>query len=223
MKTLLDRIQKKFLAAFQKSDLAKHFYWTGGTLLAEAYLHHRFSEDLDFFSDQLFFDEYMAIQIAELRKKTGAQSVSEVKRLNRQQFIFEYGIRQLKVEFVYFPFPRLDKRRQSKHWKINIDSLVDIAANKTHAAFERNEPKDVFDLYWIIKKGRFSLRECVKFVEKKLGVKLDPVALIAKLIDALPQLKNLTPLITQKKILQPEKMKKYFEKEGLTYLRKKIH
>ncbi|MBI2639141.1 nucleotidyl transferase AbiEii/AbiGii toxin family protein [Candidatus Peregrinibacteria bacterium] len=222
MKTLLDATQKKFLAAFQKSELAKYFYWTGGTLLAEEYLHHRFSEDLDFFSDRLFFDEYIAAQIAELRRKTGAKSVQEVKRLNRRQFVFEYGKRQLKVEFVYFPFPRFDKRQHSKCWKINIDSLRDIAANKTHAAFERNEPKDVFDFYWIIQRGRFSLLQCVKFVEKKLGVKIDPVTLIAKLIDALPSLQNLTPLITDKNLLQPEKMKKYFEKKALAYLKKEI-
>jgi predicted nucleotidyltransferase component of viral defense system len=222
MKTLLNAVQKKFLAVFQKSELAKYFYWSGGTLLAEEYLYHRLSEDLDFFSDRLFFDEYMAAQIAELRQKTGAKRVREVKRLNRQQFIFEYGKRQLKVEFVYFPFERLDKRQHSKHWKISIDSLRDIAANKTHAAFERNEPKDVFDLYWIMKRGRFSLLQCVKFVENKLGVKIDPVALIAKLIDALPFLQNLTPLMIHKNLFQPEKMQKYFEKEALVYLKKKI-
>ncbi len=222
MKTLLGATQKKFLAVFQKSELAEYFYWTGGTLLAEEYLHHRLSEDLDFFSDQLFFDEYMAAQISKLRQNTGAKSVKEVKRLNRQQLIFEYGKRQLKVEFVYFPFVRLDKRQHSKHWKISIDSLRDIAANKTHAAFERNEPKDVFDLYWIIQRGRFSFSQCVKFVEKKLGVKIDPVILVTKLIDALPFIQNLTPLITDKNLLQTEKMKKYFEKEALVYLKKEI-
>ncbi|MBI4039879.1 nucleotidyl transferase AbiEii/AbiGii toxin family protein, partial [Candidatus Daviesbacteria bacterium] len=30
------------------------FYLTGGTALAEIYLHHRFSEDLDFFSEKEF-------------------------------------------------------------------------------------------------------------------------------------------------------------------------
>ena len=33
------------------SNFSKNFYLSGGTALAEFYLHHRLSEDLDFFSE----------------------------------------------------------------------------------------------------------------------------------------------------------------------------
>ena len=44
--------QKAFLSHFGKSPLCKIFYLTGGTALAAFYLQHRFSDDLDFFTEE---------------------------------------------------------------------------------------------------------------------------------------------------------------------------
>lgn len=222
MKKILTPIQKKFLRAFQKSELSRHFYWTGGTLLASHYLHHRFSEDLDFFSDELFFDEYMATQFLGLKKATGAKKMSEIKRLNRQQLIFEYGRQQLKVEFVYFPFPVLEKHILLPEFKIAADSLKDLAANKLHACFERSEPKDIFDLYQIIKKERYVFMKLFSLVEKKFGVSFDPVTTVSKILKNIPTLQHLRPLVLNKNLLQPETIKEFFEEEGITFLKKKI-
>jgi len=42
--------QQQFLEFASKQDyISKNFYLTGGTALAAFYLHHRMSEDLDFF------------------------------------------------------------------------------------------------------------------------------------------------------------------------------
>lgn len=46
--------QRTIVSAVAKSNLAKQFYFTGGTALAACYLHHRESEDLDFFSETDF-------------------------------------------------------------------------------------------------------------------------------------------------------------------------
>lgn len=222
MKSPLNALQKKFLRAFKENELSKHFYWTGGTLLAHHYLQHRLSEDLDFFSDELFFDEYMAAQIASLKHKTGAKKVFATKRQNRQQLVFEYVSSSLKVEFVYFPFPSLAKRIQLPEFGITVDSLKDLAANKTHAAFERSEPKDVFDLYWILKKGSISLKEAVRLVEKKLGVEIDPVALVAKITHSIALLEKIRPLITDKSLFQPKKIAQFFQEEAFRYLKRHL-
>ncbi len=48
-KTILNPIQRKFLdLAVLEPYLLKNYYWTGGTVLAEFYLRHRKSEDIDF-------------------------------------------------------------------------------------------------------------------------------------------------------------------------------
>ena len=51
-KTILTTIQQKALDSIASDTIVKnHFYLSGGTALATYYLHHRLSEDLDFFSE----------------------------------------------------------------------------------------------------------------------------------------------------------------------------
>lgn len=222
MQKLLTPLQRKALLIFQKSKLNTDFYWTGGTLLSYHYLQHRDSEDLDFFSDQLFFDDYMASEFLIIKKILNAQKMHERKHLNRNQLVFECGKQSLKMEFVYFPFPPLAKHIRLPEFGIAADSLKDIAVNKLHASFQRSEPKDIFDLYWIIKKGHFKFLDLFKWFEKKFGSTIDPVTYAAKIISDIPLLDKLRPLIRNKKFFQPELMKSFFETEALTYLKKKI-
>ena len=55
----ISSIQKKVLGLFKETPLKEKFYWTGGTLLSYLYLHHRQSNDLDFFSA---FDRFLKIK-----------------------------------------------------------------------------------------------------------------------------------------------------------------
>jgi hypothetical protein len=48
-KGLLSTGQRRFLRLFSKMPDSTHFYLTGGTALAEFYLGHRYSFDLDLF------------------------------------------------------------------------------------------------------------------------------------------------------------------------------
>lgn len=48
---ILTPLQRRFLAAFSQTALQRDFFLTGGTALAHFYLHHRLSEDLDFFTE----------------------------------------------------------------------------------------------------------------------------------------------------------------------------
>lgn len=229
MKKILNTKQKKFLEEFQKSELSKYFYWSGGTLLAYFYLQHRFSEDLDFFSEDLLPDEFIAAEILKIKKMTNTKKVFKEKKLNRHQFIFQYEKEALKIEFVYYPFPSIDKRKiLDEHGikNIKIDSLRNIAANKTHATFERYEPKDVFDLFYILQKGKFQFLQLFEWVEKKFGVEIDPVSFGAKIFQSVSQLEKIQPLIFFKKKNNMkktvEKIEKFFKKEIFAYLKKKM-
>ncbi len=64
-KTLLNKAQQDFLHRFKKSRSGSRFFLSGGTALAEFYLCHRISEDLDFFCDK----EFSLTPIEELDKK----------------------------------------------------------------------------------------------------------------------------------------------------------
>ena len=48
---LLTPLQRKLLRAIGKSPLRDEFFLTGGTALAVLYLHHRYSVDLDLFTE----------------------------------------------------------------------------------------------------------------------------------------------------------------------------
>lgn len=222
MKNFLTPLQKKFLSSFQKSDLNKHYYWSGGTALSYFYLQHRLSEDLDFFSNELFFDEYMATEFLKLKKAVGAAKMIEQKRLNRHQLFFEVKKEILKVEFVYYPFQTLGKQKTDRTTGVKIDSLKDIAVNKMHAVFERSEPKDIFDLYWIIQKGKFKFLGLFKWVEKKFGSNIDPAAFSAKILSNIVSLEKIKPLMLNNALLNAEKIKKFFEQQTLAFLRKRI-
>ncbi|MBI5729257.1 MAG: nucleotidyl transferase AbiEii/AbiGii toxin family protein [Candidatus Magasanikbacteria bacterium] len=52
---MLSKNQRRLLKVIGDSrTICQYFYLTGGTALAEYYLHHRYSEDLDFFSEASF-------------------------------------------------------------------------------------------------------------------------------------------------------------------------
>jgi len=48
--------------------VCEHFYLTGGTALAEFYLEHRFSEDLDFFSEREFDPQSVSVTLKKLQR-----------------------------------------------------------------------------------------------------------------------------------------------------------
>ena len=49
---ILTPLQKKFLTQLGASPLREAFFLTGGTALSAFFLEHRFSEDLDFFTEE---------------------------------------------------------------------------------------------------------------------------------------------------------------------------
>lgn len=222
MKKILTKRQNEFLVAFQKSELSKYFYWSGGTLLSYFYLQHRFSEDLDFFCDDLISDEFIAVEIFKIKKDTHAIKVLQYKRFNRYQFVFEYPKEAMKIEFAYYPFPSIEPKKILPGFDLKIDSLKDIAANKTHAAFERSEPKDVFDLYFILQKGGFPFIRIFEWVEKKFGVEIDPIFFGAKILESVSQLQKISPLVFSDKKNYIYRIEAFFKREIFSYMKKKI-
>ena len=175
MNEFLSEFQKSCLGQVGESELSKYFYWSGGTALSYFYLQHRFSEDLDFLSPDLLPDDYLLAQVRKLAKNLQIKKIEEKKRFNRNEFILKKGKKVLRIEFIYYPFNSLKKPGQLKDLKIKIDSLEDIATNKTQAIFERVEPKDTFDLYWILKRKKIKFLTLFRWVEKKFGLEIDPV------------------------------------------------
>ena len=116
-KTILTPKQLNFLEIIQQDkQITSRFYFTGGTALAEFYLQHRLSEDIDLFTEAQEVNQ--ATVNAFLKRISPQLSIKEIKPT---QFmgLFSYILvfndnEQLKVDFNYYPFPRIHKGKKYK-------------------------------------------------------------------------------------------------------------
>lgn len=175
--TILDEDQQKFLSLVIKEPyLLKRFYWTGGTVLSEFYLHHRDSHDIDLFSEE------QEIHLPSINKFIGiAGAKLKAKKIIHRQFLglHTYTLflpkRELKVDFNYYPFKRIETGTK---WKgLEIDSLEDITANKIQTISTKARERDFVDLYFIYKQKQFDLKQMIILAQTKFDWHIDPIQL----------------------------------------------
>ena len=153
--TILSDNQIKILEVISNDkEICQSFYLTGGTALAEYYLQHRLSEDLDFFSEQEFNVQAISVFFAKNKKLLGIKKVDIQQSFNRNLVFLCLKNEVIKTEFTYFPFPRIEKNK--KRNKLFVDSLEDIAVNKLFTIYQKPRSRDFIDLYLIIKKNRLA-------------------------------------------------------------------
>ena len=186
--------QKVILQAVLSDANLANFYLSGGTALSAFYLHHRVSDDLDFFSFEKPDGVFIHAFAERLRDLLKTSSMRFERIFDRN--LFFYGIsggRELKIEFTHYPFRQLDP--PSNFTGLAVDSLRDVAANKLMAMLDRFEPKDFVDLYFLLQDRKLS--EVWEDAQVKFGAKIDPLFLGGELakarrVSALP--KMLKPL-----------------------------
>lgn len=212
-KIKLSGLQKETLKFFGQNKFAQNFYWTGGTLLSYCYLNHRDSVDLDFFSENLFTDEEYLKFINELKKCVKADRISFSIQNNRRLYIVQRKNETIKLELVFFPFPAVEQRKKLKEFSVIADSLADIMVNKTLAAYQRDEIKDLYDLYfYLTDKPKYNLFQLISLIEKKFGVEIEPVIFLAKANETAGKLDSLKPLLMKKENNLSLNVKSYLQK-----------
>lgn len=215
---ILTSFQRDVLTQFSKTRLNDFFYFTGGTCLSACYFQHRFSEDLDFFSKDLVPDEIILGEIKKIKENLQISEVKHIKHLNRMQFFFFHKDAGVKMECVYFPFLNIAKPRLWKEFQIKINSLIDLAVDKIFTAYERDDPKDIYDLYYLFQKGHYRLHELLSHVKNKFGVDIDPVILQSKIEKNCNLLEKIAPLIIKKEDKLVQRILNIFQKTSNTYL-----
>lgn len=145
----------------------ERFYLTGGTCLSRFYFNHRYSEDLDFFFDGTLYSagqfeiDYLNY-VSKIRNSYEVE-ITVIGEHFKRLFIKKNDI-TLKMEFIYEPYPRIDRVLRNKNFF--IDSKENIAVNKLTAVYTRKTAKDFFDLYFLLKE--FDLNTLLKKTEIKL-------------------------------------------------------
>lgn len=208
----LTPLQKDVLTFFGKDAFGKNFYWTGGTALAYLYLQHRLSVDLDFFSDDLYADGQYLEFINRLKKEVNAKKIEMTLQHNRRLYLIERNDENIKIELVFFPFPAVEKRQTLPEFILAVESLTDIMVNKILSTYQRNEPKDVFDLYcYLTNQPKYELVQLIDMVEKKFGVAIEPTLLLAKINSLTDDLNILQPLLINPQPNLAVKAKSFFQ------------
>ncbi|KKQ23757.1 MAG: hypothetical protein US35_C0001G0001, partial [Parcubacteria group bacterium GW2011_GWA2_37_10] len=105
MERILSENQQNILNIISKDKLiCDNFYLTGGTALAEFYLRHRLSEDLDFFAEKEFDVLGISIFFEKIKKEAKIRKTEYHQSFNRNLFFLDLADGdKVKIEFTYFP------------------------------------------------------------------------------------------------------------------------
>jgi hypothetical protein len=148
-KGLLSTEQKAFLAVFADLLDQDRFYLTGGTALAEFYLGHRISYDLDLFTSE----EALIVPFSYQVQKACAGQAVDVRVVRRfgtfVEFLVGSGETQVRVDLALdspfrFAPPRLSE------YGVFVNDALDLKVDKLLAYYGRAEPRDAVDLYCIM-------------------------------------------------------------------------
>lgn len=173
---ILTKNQIAFLEkAARNKFLAENFYLTGGTVLAAFYLRHRYSEDLDFFSENEFDVLGIDIFFKQIKDDLKIKKIDFQQSNNRNLFFLHFNKDIIKTEFTFFPFPRIEKG--GSEYGLTIDSALDIAVNKLFAIYQRTQARDYIDLYFLCRQYHFPLNEIIKKAKVKFDWHIDPLQL----------------------------------------------
>lgn len=207
--TILSKNQRRVLDALTKEkNITDTFYLSGGTALAEYYLHHRYSEDLDFFSVEEFPIDGVTTVIKKVNEIVGARGMRYEQSFNRNLFFLEVGGEEIKIEFTYFPFERIE--RSKTEGALSIDSLFDIAVNKLFTIYQKPRARDFIDLYCVLQREKWTIHDLCTQAQIKFDTHIDPVQLGAQFARA-DELKDYPRMITP---LLPAVWQDFFKQEA---------
>jgi hypothetical protein len=148
-KGLLTNVQKDFLALFSNLPDQEHFYLTGGTALAEYYLGHRLSFDLDFFTSQEQLILPISYQIEKFTNNNDLH-IQVIRRFSTfVEFLVERDGDSLRVDLgLDSPFRFLAPVISRDG--VLVNSYEDLCVDKLLAYYGRAEPRDAVDLHFIL-------------------------------------------------------------------------
>lgn len=196
--------QRRVLGHLSGIDVfSRDFFLTGGTALSVFYLHHRSSEDIDFFSTKLLnlglVDEYLRWLFRD-----------DLALIQSSPDSYTYLIRGVKLDLIIDPLSSDESRPVTPlHTgkEILVDTVDNISSNKLSAVVSRYEVKDIVDFYFISERlwrdsNKESFLACYEQAKKKEALLDDPAMAAYQMEELLNRV-----LSEKEKILPPMKSK----------------
>jgi hypothetical protein len=155
--------QDRVIKVINRADTG--FYLTGGTAASRGYLEHRFSDDLDYFvNDDNRFGLWVERMIQALNKEWACDVLMKEERYARLNLL--QNDVSLKIELIN-DVPARVGEIQNHPVLGRLDSAENILANKVTALLDREEPKDLADIWgFCIQKG-LSLQAAITNAQSK--------------------------------------------------------
>lgn len=195
------------MALFKETPLAQRFYLGGGTALSEYYLQHRLSKDLDFFTQEEIEIKDLQKFIHLLANKTEAKKIEFQQGFALNTFFLTGKNEKIKqkIDFGQYPFASIIPPQ--KREGILVESLYDIAVDKTQTIITRPRLRDFIDLYFIFQKEEsWNFPELVRKSFEKFEIKADALQIGQNLL----QVKTLADMPIMLKKVDLKKVRTFF-------------
>lgn len=158
-------LQDRVLALIQKIETG--LYLSGGTAASRGYLNHRFSDDIDLFADD---DKNFGLWAERVIHALSSAKIGELIVGLREERYFRltltHGEVVLKIEMINDVPSRvgaiLDHPVLGR-----LDSAENILANKITALLDREEPKDLADIWGFCQLKGLTLEEAISGAQGK--------------------------------------------------------
>ena len=151
---ILSESQKTFLQLFSGLPDQEHFYLTGGTALAEYYLGHRLSFDLDLFTSETDLILPFSYRVEQAAQNAGLQ-VDMIRRFaSFVEFQIKQGENTLRVDLA-LDSPFRFAPAEVGDAGVLVNDFQDIQTDKFLAFLGRAEPRDAVDLYFLLQRTQF--------------------------------------------------------------------
>jgi len=160
---ILYPLQERVIALFKDTP----FYLTGGTALSRGYYQHRYSDDLDYFvNDHPDFNRLVERQIKKLAEAFKDTTIALRGETFARLFV---ATERLKIEMINDVPAHIGA--PVNHFLLGIiDSKENILANKITATVDRGLPKDIADLYVLLKDGLSMKKALLDADSKAAGI-----------------------------------------------------
>ena len=156
--------QHRLVGYFYKLPYAENFFLTGGTALAEYYLGHRESHDLDFFTRQ---EGIMQDFTKNMQSVLGKELPINMRRRfdNFAELICSTEGEEVRIHLAYDSPFHLEEPIKINH--IIINDFIDLVIEKLLTFFACCELRDAIDLFFILEREMIPFWDLKQFAKQK--------------------------------------------------------
>lgn len=186
--------------------------------MAEFYLKHRKSEDLDFFTQEELNLETIKRFTQSLQKLVPLDKIEYQHGFGLYTFFFypKDEVAKYKIDFGQYLFGLIESPKVIDG--LRVESLYDIAVDKAHTISVRPRLRDFIDLFLILQsKQNWQFGELTKKAQEKFEIIVDPFQLGENLLTV----KELADMPIMLKKIDLKAMRHFFLKEAAA-LKKEI-